>query len=73
MASSTHSPALERLLARHREEAKRLKEQLGDPDEALGQVVRESFDADSLAEAYRELTEGGSVWDDDWTYSEPFS
>jgi hypothetical protein len=51
MASSTHSPALERLLARHREEAKRLTEQLGDPDEALGQVVRESFDADSLAEA----------------------
>lgn len=65
MVTTTHSPALERLLARHRDEAQRLRDQLGDPDEALGRIVRDTFDAASLAEAFRDLTEGGSVWDDD--------
>ncbi len=65
MVTSMHTPALERLLARHREEAVRLREQLGDPDEALGRIVRDTFDAATLAEAFRDLTAGGSIWDDD--------
>jgi hypothetical protein len=69
MASTDHTftiPAnLDRLLAAHRKDATRLRTELGDPEEAMGWIVRDSFDADSLAAAFRHLTEGGSLWDDD--------
>ncbi len=63
--TSTIPTNLDHLLAIHREEAQRLRAELGDPEEAMAWIVRDSFDADSLAAAFRELTEGGSVWDDE--------
>lgn len=60
----TLSPEVQRVLAEHREKARQLREQYGDPLEHLAAVVRESFDRESLEEALRELTEGGSSWDE---------
>ncbi len=61
----TLSPEGQRVLAEHREKAQRLREQYGNPLEHLAAVVRDSFDQESLEEAFRELTEGGPLWDDD--------
>ncbi|MBA2276408.1 MAG: hypothetical protein H0W06_01480 [Chloroflexia bacterium] len=61
----TLSPEVQRVLAEHRERAQQLREQYGDPLEHFAAVVRDSFDQESLEEALRELTEGGSMWDED--------
>lgn len=58
MVTSTKSKTVEALLAQHRLEAQRLRDTEGDPVEFLGRIVRESFDPESLAEAFQELTEG---------------
>lgn len=57
--------SLERALALHREEAARLREELGDPGEALSAFVRATFDREALEEVYDELLRGGSFWADD--------
>jgi hypothetical protein len=59
------SPALAKLIEEDRLEAERLREKWGDPEEALGRIVRQIFDAEFLDTAFRELTHGGSIWDDD--------
>lgn len=64
-APPTHSPGLDRLLADHRQEAERLRQAFDSSEEALGWVVRETFSQEGLAAAFRNLTEGGSVWNDD--------
>ena len=61
MAIRTKTPqqeALGRVLARHREELPRLREQLGDPKEAFDQFVRETYSYEDLLEMYRFLIEG---------------
>lgn len=60
--TSPVSPQLQRVLDMYREEAERLREQLGDPNEALSALVREHFDFESLDET---LSEGGSFWVED--------
>jgi hypothetical protein len=66
MAVNVHrSPALTKLVEEHRAEADRLRQRWPDPEEELGRIVRLNFDAEGLADAFRQLTEGGSVWDDD--------
>lgn len=65
VAQSTLSPALQRRLAEHREEARRFREQHGDPVEYLAAIVRDSFDQEALDEAAREFYEGSSEWDDE--------
>lgn len=69
MATAIHhpplSPALQEVLDAHREEARRLRQQHGDPALWLASIVRESFDREALEEAFWELMEGGSAWDDD--------
>lgn len=60
----TISPHLQRILDEHRKEAARLREKLGDPDEALSAFVREHFDREALEEAIRGFQEGTSLWDD---------
>ncbi|MGH2560513.1 MAG: hypothetical protein ACRDJH_15735 [Thermomicrobiales bacterium] len=57
--------SLERVLAAHREEAARLREELGDPAEALSSFVREQYDREALEEVAREMREGASFWHDD--------
>jgi len=59
---STISPELQSVLDWHREEAARLREELGDPMEAMASWVREHLDRESLEESLRE---GGSFWVDD--------
>ena len=59
---SSISPDLQRVLDWHRAEAARLREELGDPMEAMSAFVREHFDRESLEESLRE---GGSFWVDD--------
>jgi len=59
---STISPELQKVLDIHREEAARLREQLGDPMEAMASWVREHLDRESLEATLRE---GGSFWVDD--------
>lgn len=61
----SRSVAVERLLERHRQEAHQPREETGDPVEFAAAAVRASFDAESLAAAFRELTEGMSVFDED--------
>jgi hypothetical protein len=65
MLTSTRSPIVQNLLDRHREEAQRLREERGDPVEFIALAVRDSFDAESLAAAFRDLTEGVSIFDED--------
>ncbi len=65
VAQSTLSPALQRRLAEHREEARRFREQHGDPFEYMAAIVCRSFDQESLEEAVREFYEGRSIWDDE--------
>ncbi|MGH2562554.1 MAG: hypothetical protein ACRDJH_26135 [Thermomicrobiales bacterium] len=59
------SPSLERLLERHRLEAEQLRQELGDPKEALAAFVREHYDQELLAEAFHDLIGGSNVWDAD--------
>ncbi len=59
---STIPPELQRVLDWHREEAARLREQLGDPMEAMSSWVRKHLDRESLEETLRD---GGSFWVDD--------
>ncbi|MGH2533608.1 MAG: hypothetical protein ACRDJW_15020 [Thermomicrobiales bacterium] len=61
---SQRTPALERLLERHRLEAEQLRRELGDPQEALAAFVREHYDQELLAAAFQDLI-GGNVWDAD--------
>ena len=61
------SPELQRVLDWHREEAARLREELGDPMEAMSAFVRKHFDPESLEESLRE---GGSFWADDEDHDE---
>jgi hypothetical protein len=65
VADSTLSPEDQRMLAEHLEEAKRLREQYGDPTAYMASIVRRNFDQESLEEALREAIEGGSFWNDD--------
>jgi hypothetical protein len=65
MVAPTRSATVERLLERHRQEAQRLREDKGDPVGFIAEAVRDSFDAESLAAAFRELTEGESFFDDE--------
>jgi hypothetical protein len=58
-------PSLERALAAHREEAARLREELGDPAEALASFVREHYDQEALEQVARDMREGASFWHDD--------
>ncbi|MGH2535746.1 MAG: hypothetical protein ACRDJW_26135 [Thermomicrobiales bacterium] len=57
--------SLERVLAAHREEAERLREELGDPAEALASFVREQYDPAALEDVARDMREGASFWHDD--------
>lgn len=59
------SPSLERLLIRHRLESEQLRQELGDPREALAAFVREHYDQESVAEALRDLIGPGNVGDAD--------
>jgi len=47
-ASPTHSAWLEQRLREHKEEVARLREEFGDPAEALAQFMRERFDIEAL-------------------------
>lgn len=58
------SPALERTLAWHAQEAKRLRQAYGDPSEALTAFVLEHYDQEALAEAFDDLINRGNPWDD---------
>jgi hypothetical protein len=57
--------SLAKVLSAHREEATRLRKELGDPEEALSAFVRSTFDRDALESAYQDLWEGGSFWAED--------
>lgn len=63
MATPTRSAALDRLLERHRIEAARLREERGDPEVWMGEVVRKLFTAEDLEDAFWELTHGGTMFD----------
>lgn len=56
---------LDRRLAEHREEVARLREQLGDPEEALSAFIREHFDRDALEQAVRATFDEMGAWCDD--------
>lgn len=62
---STISPELQKVLDWHREEAARLREKLGDPEEAMSAFVREHFDQKALEQVAREMRNGASFWNDD--------
>ena len=65
MTTSTRFAALERLLERHRVEAERLREERGDPETWVGDVVRSLFDAESLESAFQDLTRPAPLFDND--------
>jgi len=58
------APSLEKRLAAHKEEVARLREELGDPAEALDALVREIFDRDALLATYEEYLKEEGLWDD---------
>jgi hypothetical protein len=61
--------SLERVLAAHREEAARLREELGDPAEALSSWVREHYNRADPEQVYDDMLRGVSFWaedDADW-------
>jgi hypothetical protein len=62
---SSISPELQRVLDWHRAEAARLREKLGDPEEAMAAFVREHFDQEAAAQVAREMRNGASFWNDD--------
>lgn len=67
-SATTHprvSPHLQRVWDRHREEAARLREQYGDPEDAVSSFIRTHFDREALEEALRASLEGEALWDDD--------
>lgn len=64
MLTSTRSPVVQKLLERHRQEAQRLRDERGDPVEFIALAVRDTFDRESLAAAFRELNDGASIFDD---------
>jgi hypothetical protein len=57
------SPQLEERLNLHWEEVARLREEIGDPQEALFALVRDTFSFESLASAARQCSGHGD--DDD--------
>jgi hypothetical protein len=61
---SVQAKRLEHLLDRHREEVIRLREELGDPQEALFAFVRDKFD---YAAFFPDMRRGSHrpEWDDD--------
>jgi hypothetical protein len=59
------SPQLEERLTLHKEEVARLREEIGDPQEALFALVRDSFSAEALTSGYRRLNGQWVAWDDD--------
>jgi hypothetical protein len=61
MTKPRRAPSLERLLERHRLEAEQLRQELGDPREALAAFVCEHYDQELLAEAFQDLIGGGNV------------
>lgn len=63
-ATSTSRVSLH-LEDRHREEADRLRDRYGDPEEAVSSLIREHFDRDALEEALRSSLESRNLWNDD--------
>lgn len=63
--NSPVSPDLQRVFDLYHEEAQRLQEKYGDPEEALSSFIREHFDREALEEALIASLEGEGLWNDD--------
>ena len=59
---STLTPALQRRILEHKEEMARLREEFGDPEEALRAFMREAFDPQALQETYEEYLRNPFAW-----------
>jgi hypothetical protein len=53
------SPALQRRIAEHRLEVARLRQELGDPEEAMRRFVESTFSPEALIETFAEMFRDG--------------
>ncbi|HET8524323.1 MAG TPA: hypothetical protein VFL82_13895 [Thermomicrobiales bacterium] len=70
VANVQPSEALKKLLERHQAEAERLRQEMGDPEEALSAFVRAHFDIDILEDIFNEMIEGESLLDDETRFDD---